>query len=156
MKSPFHDPTFAQAAKGQAEQMRNLRSIFRKNSLRNRDSLRKLQTLEVGQVLDRHQTNKELAKLQEANDNFEAIMAEKRRIEARVHEQPGVNTRRWCSNSTCEVNKSPVDMERQAWRKPFYKQVPHLDPPPDSRFEPFDCFPGIASKYSSVLKNAVP
>lgn len=94
--------------------MRNLRSIFRKHNLRNRDSLRKLQTIEVGQVLDRHRTNKELLRLQEANDDLHAIMAEKKRIEAKVHEKPGVNTRRWCSNSICEVNKSPVDIERQA------------------------------------------
>ena len=65
-------------------------------------------------------------------------------------------TRRWCSNALCEVNKSPVDIDRQAWRKPFYKQVPFLEPPPESRFEPFNCFPDVASKYSSVLKNAVP
>jgi hypothetical protein len=66
--------------------MRNLRSIFRKHNLRNRDSLRKLQTIEVGQVLGRHQTNKELLRLQEANDDLHAIMAEKKRIEAKVHE----------------------------------------------------------------------
>lgn len=47
-------------------------------------------------------------------------------------------------------------MEKYSWRKPFFKQVPFLETSPDTRFEPFNCFPDIASKYSTVLKNAAP
>ena len=94
--------------------------------------------------------------LQEASDDFEAIMAEKKRIETKFHPQPGVNTKRRFPNSSVDVNYSPVDIEKYSRRKPFYEQVPHLEVSPDSRFEPFNCFPDIASKYSSIPKNAAP
>lgn len=44
-----------------------------------------------------------------------------------------------------DVNISMVDFEKYSLRKPFYEQT-HLNAT-DSRFEHFNYFPGIASKY---------
>ena len=106
--------------------------------------------------LDKNYDNQELSKLQEASDDFATIIAEKKRIETKFHLQPGKNSKRRFPNSNVDINLSPVDIEKYAFRTPFFQQVPRLEVSPDSRFEPFNCFPDIASKYSSVLKNAAP
>lgn len=45
-----------------------------------------------------------------------------------------------------DINISMADFEKYSKRKPFYEQT-HLDAH-ESRFEHFNYFPGIASKYS--------
>jgi hypothetical protein len=51
------------------------------------------------------------------------------------------------SNTMADVNISMADFEKYSVRKPFYEQT-HLDAT-DSRFEHFNYFPGIASKYET-------
>jgi hypothetical protein len=47
-------------------------------------------------------------------------------------------------------------MQKSPKRIPFYEQVPRLDGPKDSRFEPFNLFPAVASKYSTLNVNMAP
>ena len=50
-----------------------------------------------------------------------------------------------------DIVKSPVNMDRESARKRIEPLSPH-----ESRFEPFNLFPDIASKYSTVGKNQSP
>ena len=54
------------------------------------------------------------------------------------------------------MNISPVNFQKSPKRIPFFQQIPRLDGPIDSRFEPFNLFPAVASKYSTLNVNMVP
>ena len=62
-----------------------------------------------------------------------------------AHPDPGRNTKRVFSNTMADINISMVDFEKYSARIPFYEQT-HLDAT-EGRFEHFNYFPGIASKY---------
>jgi hypothetical protein len=70
----------------------------------------------------------------------------------RNHEEmtvpPGIKIRRF-SNTNCDISLSMTDFKRYSERIPFYKQM-HLDVN-EKRFEHFNYFPVIASKYPTPL-----
>ena len=47
-------------------------------------------------------------------------------------------------------------IEKYSGRVPIHEQVPKLDGPHESRFEAFEYFPKINSKYSTKAENQVP
>lgn len=93
-KNPNQNPVFREVVKGQVEQLSNLRHVFRKKSIRSKMAVKELLNVKLNNSLDKREDNHDLRLLQEAADDFNTIIAEKKRIEGKFHPQPGVNTKR--------------------------------------------------------------
>jgi hypothetical protein len=96
--------------------------------------------------------------LQEVSDNLNMLMDEKKQHDAFPHPDPGRNTKRLFINATMESNRSPVDFDHCSARVPFFEQAPKPGGkagPNDKRWEPFNLFPAVYSKYSSKEVNQI-
>jgi len=86
------------------------------------------------------------------------LMDEKKQNDAFAHPDPGRNTKRLFINATMESNRSPVDFDHCSARVPFFEQAPKPGGkagPNEKRWEAFNLFPPVYSKYSSKEVNKV-
>ena len=96
--------------------------------------------------------------LQEVSDNLNMLRDEKKQNDAFAHPDPGRNTKRLFVNVTMESNRSPVDFDHCSTRVPFHEQVPRPGGkagPNEKRWEAFNLFPAVSSKYSTKEVNMV-
>jgi hypothetical protein len=78
-------------------------------------------------------------------------MEVKQQDDAFSHPDPGRNMKRQFVNAVMESNKSPVDFEKYANRRPFHEQHPKWggkDGPCEKRFESFQTISAVNSKFS--------
>ena len=91
----------------------------------------------MSSTVDPEQRITNMRTLQEANENLEKIIQQKRNLDSITHPDPGRNTKRIFNNALHDVNRSPVNIEKQSARVYFGEQVPRIDGPHEQRFEPF-------------------